>query len=186
MPCKFGSGQALWTSNSASLKIDISGPPCVTEISSINLDLSKYQSYTVEYDWRLEKSTHMDRNFAILWKDSQNWIGLKLLDNSIIIQRITAGDYHIIPGSTVFYSFQADNSYHFKVTYEKNHHLVVSINDEIVIDIIDFQYPIQYPGSYGLAFQASVGAISTSTTTFDNLVVTSNDESLNVPLLKQG
>lgn len=186
LPCMNGTTQANWQAVTGSIKIDISGPPCVTEIVPNNLDLSRINSYKIEYDWLLANDLHMDRNFALLWKDTQNWIGIKLLDDSLIIQRVIDGQDHVIPGSSISFPFVKNETYRFTVVYEKNNHIKVLIDNNQVVDSIDLNFASPYQGKYSFAFQASVGAINNSTTSFDNITVTSLDDTLGVNLLKQG
>jgi len=186
LPCKIGSSPAVWSATSTALVFAISGPPCVSELTPNNLDLSERQTYILDFDWTFESSMHMDRNFALLWKDEENWIGLKIIDQSIIIQKVMDGNDHVVNGSSVSYPFSANKTYHFSIEYSKNNHIIVSIDDEKIIDVIDLEDTESYSGNYSFAFQASVGSISSSTTKFDNIVVTTEDEKLGVPLIKQG
>lgn len=185
LPCMNGGNQAQWTAVNNNLRIDINGPACVIEIAPMNLDLSVNNAYSIEFDWHFENGTQMDRNFALLWKDPQNWIGIKILGNNLIVHKLYKGNYQIIPGSSINFPFENNRKYRFKTTYSKDNQITVSIDNQQLIDVTDSVYIEPYSGSYAFAAQASVGAIRSSTTSFDNIVVTALDDTLGVELIKQ-
>jgi hypothetical protein len=185
-PCMNNGVPAAWQVINGMANITISGPACVTEIKPVGLDLQNSEGYEIEFDWRIDTSTHMDRNFALLWKDTQNWIGIKLIDNSLLVQSVQDGYSHIVPGSSVQYAFQANQTYQFRVQYTNNNQVVIFINGEKVVDVIDTELK-PYIGSRSFALQASVGSISSSRSSFDNIVVTVPDApTLGVEHIGQG
>jgi hypothetical protein len=186
LPCMNKSVPAQWSIVNGELGIVIDGPPCVTEIVPKNLDLTQVQAYEYSFDWRFAESTHMDRNVIFAWKDANNWYDIKILDNHIQIQKVINAFDRII-GDTQSFVFQANQVYHFKITISATKKITVSINDQSVLDLQDI--PSFISGFKTLGLQASVGAISRSSSYYDNLVVTSLDAvdgtQLAVPLLKQ-
>jgi hypothetical protein len=177
---------AQWEIVDEKLGIDINGIACITEIIPQNLDLSKINNYEFEFEWYFPISTHMDRNILIKWHDKNNWYGLHVLDNKILVQKVIDGQVESLYNNWGYYSFEADQSYDFKISVI-NDLITVLINDQLILETLD--RPPFLTGSMTPGFQASSGNIFHSSSFFDNLIVKSLDKigekKLSVPLYKQ-
>lgn len=174
-PCLYQSQPASWSLVNGELGITIDGPGCVTEITPSQLDLTNIRSFDYEFDWNFKESTNMDRNVIFLWKDSDSWYDLKIIGNSILIQKIVDGKGYFFPNNTGNYNFTANNIFHFKISYlagEKNK-ILVEVNGQKVIEAIEEGPSIE--GYKTLGLQASSGAIRRSSSYFDNIVVRNLD-----------
>lgn len=183
LSCKYGANDSHWFATNGKVGIDISGPGCVTELTPNDFNLDALQNYSYEFDMTLPSSTHMDRNYVIRYVDGNSWYGVHFLDNQAIFQKAINGTAYFLPGNTVTYPFQANQTYHIKNEVREDGTIKIYINNTILFDLVD-ENPILVGGKIGL--QASVGAISTSSVLFDNVVVKDLDNKiLNVPYFSQ-
>lgn len=185
-PCFYQGFPTHWEIVDGRLGIKIDGAPCTTEIIPTHLDLTAVTDYEFEFDWLLAESTHMDRNVLVQWQDKDNWIGLHLFDNKIIVQKVMDGKTADLYENSTHYEFKANQSYHFKIAYLSDE-VVIWIDDELILEVLD--RPPFMKDFKTVGFQASVGDVFQSATWFDNMVVNSLDEvgekKLAVPLYKQ-
>ena len=185
-PCFDGGEPAVWKIAEGRLGITINGSPCTTEIVPHNLDLAEVDDYEFEFEWSFPVSTHMDRNVLIKWQDAENWYGLHIVDDKLIIQKVIAGQLASVYNNWGYYQFAADQSYQFKISVV-NDLITIGVDDQQIIQVID--RPPFINGYQTIGLQASSGSIFKSSSWFDNLVVTSLDQvgqkKLGVPLYKQ-
>lgn len=186
-PCLHDGYPAEWEVADGRAGIVISGgPSCITELVVKNLDLTPVTNFEFEFDWYFAKSTHMDRNVLLMWQDADNWYGIKVLDKKVKLQKVIQGKKANLYDNWGYYQFEPDQSYHFKLSYVENI-ISVWVEDELIFQTLD-QTPF-IVGGKTLGLQASTGAIMSSASFFDNLVVRSLDvageKRLNVPLYKQ-
>ncbi len=172
-PCFYHGLPALWQIVDGKLGININGIACTTEIIPQQLDLSEVHDYEFQFQWEFLKSTHMDRNVLIKWQDINNWYGLHILDNKLLVQKVIDGQLSSLYKNWGYYPFVADETYTFKITFIDDQ-IRVYINDELIIHTIDRAPFIS--GFKTLGFQASSGDIFQSSSFFDNLVITSIEE----------
>lgn len=185
-PCYNSGEPAAWEIIDGQLGIDINSIACTTEIIPQDFNLTDVKNYEFEFDWNFSTSTHMDRNVLIKWQNKDNWYGLHIVDDKLIIQKVIAGRSALLDNEWGKYQFEADQTYHFKITIFEDL-INVWIDDEQVITSQDRSPFIT--GFKTLGLQASSGSIFQSSSWFDNIVVNSLDESggkkLNVSLYKQ-
>ena len=87
-PCFDGAYPAEWKIINGRLGITINGNPCTTEIIPQNLDLTAINNYEFEFEWYFPISTHMDRNVLIKWQNENNWYGLHIVDDKLLLQKV--------------------------------------------------------------------------------------------------
>ncbi len=175
-----------WEIVGGRLGINISGSPCTTEIIPQNLDLTKINDYEFEFDWYFPTSTHMDRNVLVKWQDKDNWYGIHILDNKLLLQKVISGQLESLYNNWGYFQFEADQSYSFKIGVIDDS-IMVWIDGQRVLKTLD--RPPFLSGYKTLGFQASSGNIFHSISFFDNLIVSSlsqaGEKKLGVPLYKQ-
>lgn len=177
-PCLFNSYPAHWEILSGELGIFISGPPCVTEIIPNSLIFDSDLSTSYDFDWHFVGSVNADRNVLILWKDASNWYDLKITNNNLLIQKVINGVSHPLPQSSTYYNFSDNATYHFSVV-RQNNKISIFINSQLILETTDLEPYLT--GSVSTGLQASVGAITTSSSFFDNVLVYSLDDPTPTP-----
>ena len=165
------SGQSLWQvsnidgSNRYGAVIN-SGS---TIIDTIAGDQS-WTDYIFEMDMLAKQG--VDKNIRLRWNDAQGGFTYGFHFNPIL---------HTSGGTNTFFSLQNDQTYHIKVIAEGTH-FQLFVDGIKVSD--DFAPGVSLAGTIGLT--VSTGAAFPTEVWFDNIVVrTIDDDSLDVPLLKQ-
>ena len=185
-PCFNGGYPAEWEVTDGKLGININSGACITEIIPQNLDLSEVNNYEFEFEWYFPISTHMDRNVLIKWQDVDNWYGLHILDDKILLEKVIAGKAESLYNNWGYYQFEADQNYDFRISVI-NDLITVWINDQQILQTLD--RPPFLIRNKTVGFRASSGNIFQSSSWFDNLIVKSLDQDgekkLSVPLYKQ-
>ena len=185
-PCFNKGYPAEWEIVEGKLGININGIPCTTEIVPQNLDLTEINNYEFEFDWYFPTSTHMDRNVLVKWQDKNNWYGIHILDNKLLLQKVIGGQLESLYNNWGYFQFEKDQSYSFKIGVIDDS-IAVWIDGQLVFKTLD--RPPFLSGYKTLGFQASSGNIFHSVSFFDNLIVSSLDQAgekrLGVPLYKQ-
>jgi len=176
---------AKWQIENGWAKLVVDGVGCTLAITPSSNQIISSPNWQVDFDWRLDESINMDRNFVWWWQDKDNWYDLKLYGTGITAQKVIAGLSQPLENNHTTFPFLANEIYHFTIKYQ-NQRLIVFINGQKVLDIFD-QNPLT-AGSKTIALKTSLGS-KRSASSFDNLQVfslpqTTTDE-LEVPLLKQ-
>jgi hypothetical protein len=170
-PCMNGGVPAAWHVKNGRAGIEIDSPPCETEIVPSNFQLGD-KGYTYEVDWFMAETMEMDRNLLFLWQDPKNWYDIKIYGNSVLIQKVINGQSMELENDYMPYPFEANKSYHFKITMSENHLITVEINGKVLMTSRDYAPYIEGYRTAGL--QASVGANRRSVNYFDNWQVTNH------------
>jgi hypothetical protein len=185
--CMYGGGAALWGIRNGALGIELFSNPCSTQITPKNLDLTSTQAWEYEFDWLMPDSIDQDRAALILWQDSSNWYDLKLFGNSLTVQKVVSGKQYFLTNDSGTFPFEANKSYHFKITYGLDKKITVTVNN---LQVVQTQDVTPFVSGYKtLGLSAGVGSVQRSSSYFDNIVVRAitaqADKVLAVPLLKQ-
>jgi hypothetical protein len=179
MTCMFDFWPAAWHIENGKLGFKIDSGSCVSYIIPLDLDLTQADNYQIDFDWLMPESPNMDRNMGFRYQDYQNWYGIKVLNQSINIVKVSdEGNTNSVKNGSTSYPFEADREYHFSVTFTADYRITVSIDGELVLDAYDKWPPLQPWGNKTMALWASAGSIRRSITYFDNLVVRSLDGSI--------
>lgn len=182
----FNNEPARWRALGEKVVIDIrNSPPCLTELIPSSFDITNINNYQYELDVKLSESINMDRNILFQWQDKDNWYDIKLTRNNVSIQKVINGQVMPINNAYTTYGFYQNETYHFKIVIS-DHNIKLYIDDNQLLSVRDDSPYISGYKTVGL--QASVGSISTSVTEFDNILVTSLEETpstLPVPQYKQ-
>ena len=185
-PCLNQGYPAEWEVIDGKLGITINGSPCTTEIIPQQLDLTGVSDYKFEFDWSFPLSTHMDRNVLIKWQDENNWYGLHIVDDKLLLEKVVDGQLASLYDNWGYFQFEADRSYSFKISVV-NELMTVWVNEQQILQTLDRPPFLRNYKTLGL--KASSGGIFHSASFFDNLTVRSLDQigekKLNVPLYKQ-
>lgn len=177
LPCMNGVWPSDWHIEDGLLSFFIDGTSCVSEIVPTKLDLDQIDNYQIDFDWVMTDSTYMDRNMVFRWKDPQNWYGIKLFSNDILLQKASEeGNTNGLKNSSGTFPFEPNGRYHFSITMTEDFRVTVSIDGQQVIDSYDKWPPQNNWDNKKIAFQASAGGVRQSKTQFDNLVVRSLDD----------
>lgn len=183
-PCMNGSTPATWQLYLQQLGIRIFSPGCFTEIIPLTFELPPNRSYSFEFDITLPESINMDRNYTIRHVNARNAYAMKVLGQRIFLEKLVDGQGWGVNGSSGFYPFQPNGTYHIKNEVNSDHSMRVFINNELVLSFMD-SAPFLDGGTIG--FRASVGAIPNSITWFDNALValTDSEPTLPIPYVSQ-
>ncbi len=172
-PCLNNNQPAIWQIFLQQLGIIIDGPGCFTEIVPSSFHLEGSLSYIYSFDLTMPESTEMDRNYLLRFVDTSNNYGIKILGDSIFLEKAVQGRGWSIPGSFGHYPFTPNTTYHIRNEIFEDHRIKVFINEVLVLNFVDTA-PYLSGGTIG--FRASVGAIPRSVTWFDNATVESFDD----------
>lgn len=187
LPCMNGSIPAQWQAWNGMAGIVIQGPVCATGIKAKNLDLSNATEYVLDFDWYFPESINMDRTIAHVWRDTQNWYDIRILDNTLLMQKAVGGKLYQLANNFGTYPFRPNNIQHFSIHVWTNQRYTVDINGVRSLDVLDTAPTMPAPKT--IALEAGVGAIFRSVSYFDNITVQvvaeTQGKQLNVPLLKQ-
>lgn len=164
---------AKWKITDGTLGIDINSRACVTEITKKEFVVPRqYSDYSFSFDMMTKNSLNSDRNFAYFYIDGNNWAGIKITGNSIVFQQIKGGFSQLSNQEQFEYPFTVNAWHRFRVDFRENVQLF--IDGQFVGSSINHFYDSNVDQPF--AFQASVGAIKTSSVSFDNLVVSVPDQ----------
>jgi hypothetical protein len=190
--CLDTASPAHWQITNGWMGIILDGTSCTTIISPTDLNLSEINNYRFSFEWRFDESIDMDRNIVFLWQDERNWYGLKQYGTGLHLEKVVEGVVRSLPNSQVTYPFQANQTYHFSITYLDQAKVIITINDQIIIESDDT--PPFIENNKTIALKTALGG-GRSVSFFDNLVVESLgvvqglentlQTSLDVPLFKQ-
>lgn len=178
-PCMNGSSPAAWQLYLQQLGIRIFSPGCFTEIIPLTFELPSNRSYSFEFDMTLPESIDMDRNYTLRHVNARNAYAMKVLGQRIFMEKLVDGQGWGVNGSSGFYPFQPNGTYHIKNEVHSDHSMRVFINNELVLSFMDTA-PFLDGGTIG--FRASVGAIPNSITWFDNALVELTDTVPTLPI----
>lgn len=170
---------ATWQVLLERLGIVIDGPGCFTEIIPNTFRLIGDQEYTYSFDMTMPESMSMDRHYTLRYIDPENTMAIKVIGVSVWLEKLAQNQGRFVSNSYATYPFVAGETYHIKSVVGKDHHIVVSVNDLIVLDFYD-QEPFLTGGTIG--FRASVGALTRSVTWFDNVKVEIPDDGIQLDL----
>lgn len=184
-PCWNRGADTTWEIKDGKVGIKIDGPGCATELIPTVFSLEQTPAFELEFDMTFTGKTEADRNGLFIWKDDKNWYGLKFLNQQVFVQKVVGGFEQFFRNNSGSYPFQADQTYHISVAARADHHIVVKINNQLVLDIVD--EGLYLSGYRTIGLQASVGQIPQSEVYFDNIVVKElpAGTQLNVPIFKQ-
>lgn len=182
--CMYFNEPAQWKIINGEIGIEIYGPPCVTELIHKDFNLSQINNFEYTFDWHFKNTIYADRNVIFLWKDKNNWYDFKITSNHILLQKVINGMSLYVPKAESTYNFESNKKYHFSITVQ-NDNIVLKVDGNEIINTTDSLPKIE--GWKTLGFQASVGAISSSQSYFDNVVVYDLDapDIKEAPLVKQ-
>lgn len=176
-PCMNGANEASWEIKEGKMGIEIDSIACTTEIVPKNFNLKNTPNYKIKFEWFFADSISMDRNFLIKWFDENNWLGLHILNNKIILQKVVDGKAASLYENFGEYPFLPNQNYEFTIKVSESQ-FKIYINQELIISTHDrIPFFSKQLGSPTFGFQASSGSIFASNTWFDNLEVSS----LNLP-----
>lgn len=171
--------QANWTFENGSYGMRI-----VNHGSQFNETIPKnwdqsIKNYIYEVDMKLLNG--VDTNLVFRYRDHNNWYGIHGInnENKLVLQK--AGGVWSTTPPEKSYHFNLGEWYHFRIEV-KGENIKVSINNTLIWDIVDVNTTL-VEGSPGL--QASTGATTSVEVWFDNIVVTSIDNTLPVPYFSQ-
>ncbi len=176
---------AKWQIENGWAKLVVDGVSCTLAITPVSDQLISTPNWQVDFDWRLDESIDMDRNFVWWWQDKDNWYDLKLYGTGITAQKMVSGVSQPLENNHATFPFLANEIYHFTIKYQSQR-LTVFINGRKVLNVYD-QNPLQTE-SKTIALKTSLGS-KRSVSSFDNLQVFSLPQvitnELEVPLFKQ-
>ncbi len=141
--------------------------PCVTETIPTTI-IASNTNYSFEVDMTMKQNVNMDRNFVFKYKDESNWYGIHTVGLSLLLHKVVDGTEYFLDNWSNSYSFNTDETYHFKVDI-LNNKFRIYVNNDLLTTVTD-QPPYFDHKYFGL--QASSGGISTSEVWFDNVLVT--------------
>ncbi len=181
--CKFGLQDASWKIENGKAGIEINGHGCVTELTPDNFSLTNIKNFSYKLDISLPQTTNVDRNYVIKYIDGNNWIGVHIINQDVIFQKVVNGTGYFLNRYQSSYNFVANQEYEFENIILDDNRVKVLINGDEVLNFID-EAPFITDGTIGL--QASVGAVTNSKVLFDNIIVTDLDTvDLEVPFFSQ-
>lgn len=175
---------ARWRIEQGWMKLVVDGIDCTLTIVPPTNQQIATNDWQVDFDWRLDESVNMDRNFVWWWQDKNNWYDLKLYGTGITVQKVINGTSQPLKNNHATFPFFADQIYHFTIKYQSQK-ISVFINGQKIINADD-QDPLQ-SAQKSIALKTSLGS-KRSVSSFDNLQVFSLStqvEELEVPLFKQ-
>lgn len=176
---------AKWQIENGWAKLTVDGVGCTLATTPNPDQIITSPNWQVDFDWRLDESINMDRNFVWWWQDRDNWYDLKLYGTGITAQKVVSGISQPLENSHATFPFLANEIYHFTIKYQ-NQRLTVFINGQKVLDVYD-QNPLS-AGNKTVALKTSLGS-KRSVSSFDNLQVFSLPQTitneLEVPFFKQ-
>lgn len=176
-----------WKIKNQQLEIEIDGPPCTMELVAKDLDVSSYDAYTMEFDWQFLESTVMDRNAVFSWQDENNWYGIKIFDNELVLQKVVGGSAFFLDPFIASFPFEINTWYHISISVDSINHLItISVDDAVVLETTDTP-PFLSTGPTTIALQAGVGSAPRTHALIDNIVVSTDDVLISLPInsLKQ-
>ncbi len=183
--CTFNGIPAEWKVVENKLGIKIDGGTCYSEITpNDNLWNTTKSDYNVEFDMTLVSGT--DHHFAFRYANVNDWYNFHIQSpNKIIFQRMNNPS----GGNIIYDDFSNGQTIHFKLTINRDH-LQVYIGQNPQKLIYDNPQMGNYYRTGKIALQGTAGSDPSSETYFDNIIVTSIDETippfdLKVPLIKQ-
>jgi hypothetical protein len=184
-PCWNRGADTTWEVKDGKLGIKIDGPACSTELIPNLFSLEQTPAFEFEFDMTFTGKTEADRNGLFIWKDDANWYGLKFLNSAVFVQKVYGDFEQFFQNNAGTYPFEANQTYHISIIVRADHHLLVKINNQLVLDVID-EGPY-LAGFRTIGVQASVGQIPQSEVYFDNVVVKElpAGTQLGVPIFKQ-
>jgi len=183
-PCFNQNMPAEWQILGGKLGMVIDGPNCTSEIVPRFIDMSNIHSYQYDFDLTLNETTLANRNVVFHWQSGQNWYGIRIFDQIVILQKMINNQYVTLENSYRF-PFFANNSYHFTIIVRNESQITLKINN---VEAFEFPDRLQdISGFKTVGFQASNGSFPRSVSFFDNVVIRSLDPGmrLDVPLIKQ-
>ncbi|KKU08989.1 MAG: hypothetical protein UX13_C0052G0001 [Candidatus Woesebacteria bacterium GW2011_GWB1_45_5] len=143
---------------------------CITETIPSSLSIPVDISYSFEVDLAVTDNVS-DRNFVFKYKDPNNWYDVHIYGQMIHIQKVIDGidRSSTLLNSGTTYSFQAGQTYHFKVEVLADE-INLHINNFLIISADD---PGPYLPNFSAGLQASGGGDPSSEVWFDNVLVSS-------------
>lgn len=183
LPCMNGTVPAQWSVGNGVVTMEISGTPCVTEIVPNITEAETAQNYRFEFDMTMHESMNMDRNYLLKRKDGDNWYGVKIIGDTLFLEKVVGGAGYSVSGGWATYPFLAGETYHI-LNEVVEHSIRISINGEQVLSFED-EEPFLENAQVGL--RASAGTLRHSVVSFDNVrFETLPDEvTLNIPYYSQ-
>jgi hypothetical protein len=186
--CLDTASPADWFIEEGRLGTVVDGTSCVMEIVPDNLNLTDLENLEFEFDWSLDKSAQMDRGVVFLWQDENNWYNIYLFGNEILLQKEINGHAHQIVNGRKYYSFVANQTYHFNIIVTADHRIKVFIDDQLILEARDETPFLTGYKTFGLRGISDLEKRSESF--FDNIFIYSLDlddleNILDVTLFKQ-
>lgn len=176
---------AKWQIKNGWIKLVVDGIDCTLAITPTQNNEINSANWQVDFDWRLDESINMDRNFVWWWQDENNWYDIKLYGTGVDVQKVVGGVSQPLAKNHTTFPFQANEIYHFTIKYQ-NHEIFLSINGKEIINTIDLN-PLTSE-TKTIALKTSLGS-KRSVSSFDNLQVFSLPQTpineLSVQFLKQ-
>lgn len=176
---------AAWKITNGWMKLVVDGVSCTLAIAPKQSNLLDTEHWQIDFDWRLDESIDMDRNFVWWWQDKDNWYDFKLYGTGIHLQKVVDGIAQPLAVHHALFPFAKDQIYHFTIKYQ-NQQITLLINQLPVLSTPD-QAPF-LSGPKTLALKTALGS-RRSVSAFDNLQVFSLNSNqvveLGVPYLQQ-
>ncbi len=168
---------ADWKLDAGTLVGTINKRNSITEILPANEFWTGSKYYSTEFDYK--PFLGADKNFVFNYRDPNNWYEFHFSGNNLYLAENNSGVYTNLTNKIV--PIQNGTAYKIKITVLKGD-ITLSINDEIVLNHHD-KTSMDKTGK--IAFKVGTGAVYPSSASFDNLVVTSLDDTLGVNLIRQ-
>lgn len=190
-PCLNKNIPAEWITRQGKLEIEIDGSPCIIDFAPTQLSLGSLTPYSITFTLSTPESQHMDRSFSFAWQNAQSWYDIKLLGDSIHIQKVIDGQLYNVIGEQARFPFQPNQTYPFTIEVTPKKRIVVKIGQQVVLDATDQEPFLSSNEPIKIAFRGSVGSIRRSVVQFDDLIITQEKSivgkniALGVPLFKQ-
>lgn len=176
---------ARWRIKNGWLRLAVDGVPCVLTLAPWPEKIITSSAWQIDFDWKLEESVDMDRNFVWWWQDKENWYDLKLYGTGLDVQKVVAGASQTLVAPHTTYPFQPNQFYHFTIKYQARQ-VKIFINQENILTVPD-QEPF-LSGAKTIAFKTQFSS-KRSVSAFDNLQVFNLEPTqlpeLELKLLKQ-
>lgn len=172
------------TIRNGELDFTIDGPPCTMELAATELDLSPYDEYTLSFDWQFLESTAMDRNMVFSWQDQENWYGIKIYNNEVVLQKVVNNTAYFLENAVTSFPFTTNTWYHMDIVVNKvTKTITVQVDTTAILEVIDTP-PYLEEGPITIALQAGVGAAQRTHTRIDSITVTADDVLISLPVTK--
>lgn len=190
LPCMNQTQPASWLQELGKITLAIDGPPCFFDLVPKEVDLRNRGSYRLQLTMIPRESLFMDRSVSFFWQDTLNWYNLKIFGSNVVVEKVINGVAHQLASNHSYFPFQLNQPHQVRVEVIPQQQIRVSINGQNIIDLNDELpfFSAQLPQTFSL--RGSVGAVSRSVTTIEDVRLTSlltptASVDLQTPLYKQ-